>query len=164
LSTFLYDIGHGLDKTALKLWCHGSRFLFMIAMPMTADKDSLSGPAHYPGQPPVEAYGNGGFRFAGGSHTGSLLMLPGGVLAWNIADFSELETDAFAAALDQAADMDVFLLGCGPGMMIPPEKVSAAFARLDVTLEPMNTGAACRTYNLLLAEKRPVGAGLIAVK
>ncbi len=131
---------------------------------MSTDKKRFSGPAHYPGQPPVDSYGNGGFRFAGGSHTGSLLMLPGGVLAWNVSDFSELEPAAFAAALDQAADMDVFLLGCGHGMMIPPLEISTAFARLDVTLEPMNTGAACRTYNLLLAERRPVGAGLIAIR
>ena len=131
---------------------------------MSADRNSLSGPAHYPGQPPVEAYGNGGFRFAGGSHAGSLLMLPGGVLAWNITDFSELEEASFAAALDQADAMDVFLLGCGPEMLVPPVEVSAAFARRDVTLEPMNTGAACRTYNLLLSEKRPVGAGLIAIR
>ncbi len=43
-----------------------------------------SAPARYPGQPPIEAYGDGGFRFAGGSHKGSLLCLRGAVLAWEV--------------------------------------------------------------------------------
>jgi uncharacterized protein len=39
-------------------------------------------PARYPGRAPIDAYGNGGFRFAGMSHRGSLLALPSGIQAW----------------------------------------------------------------------------------
>ena len=35
--------------------------------------------AHFPGRAPIDAYGNGGFRFAGMSHRGSILCLPSGI-------------------------------------------------------------------------------------
>ncbi|MHB1111361.1 MAG: Mth938-like domain-containing protein, partial [Devosia sp.] len=45
---------------------------------------------HYPYQAPIDAYGNGGFRFAGMSHRGSLLCLPTGMRAWNVQQPAEL--------------------------------------------------------------------------
>jgi uncharacterized protein len=108
-----------------------------------------SAPACYPGVAPIEAYGKGGFRFAGMSHRGSILCLPSGVYAWEPS--TPLDVASLGAAL---AEKD--------RQVLPPAGVRHAFAEAGVAVEFMDTGAACRTYNVLLAEGRPVGAALIA--
>ena len=55
------------------------------------------------------------------------------------------------------------LFGTGARQVLPGAEVRRAFADVHIALEAMDTGAACRTYNVLLAEGRPVGAALIAV-
>jgi uncharacterized protein len=117
--------------------------------------------AHYPGVAPIEAYGNGGFRFAGMSHRGSILCLPSGIYGWEPAD--PLDVQSLVPALCEKDAMRVLILGTGPRQVFPAPAVRRAFADAGLGLEPMDTGAACRTYNVLLAEGRPVGAALIAV-
>jgi uncharacterized protein len=118
-------------------------------------------PARYPGQAPIDAYGNGGFRFAGMSHRGSLLCLPSGIYAWDPRDPVD------AASLDQVLaggeKINLLLLGTGASQKLPDAAVRRAFAEAHIALEAMDTGAACRTYNILLGEKRPIGAALMAV-
>ena len=109
----------------------------------------------YPGQPPVDAYGNGGFRFAQMSHRGSILLLPSGVYAWDEKDFGPV--------LAERGGIDLFILGTGPVMLRPSRPVREAFEKAGIQLDAMATGFAISTYNLLLAEKRRVGAGLAAV-
>jgi uncharacterized protein len=116
---------------------------------------------HYPGMAPIDAYGNGGFRFAGMSHRGSILCLPSGIYAWEPTD--PLDQPSLAPALAEKDAMRLLILGTGPSQVFPAQAVRRAFAEAGVALEPMDTGAACRTYNILLAEGRPVGAALIAV-
>jgi uncharacterized protein len=117
--------------------------------------------AHYPGVAPIEAYGNGGFRFAGMSHRGSILCLPSGIYAWQPAE--PLDVGCLEPALAEKGEMRVLILGTGGHQVFPAAAVRRAFAEAGLALEPMDTGAACRTYNVLLAEGRPVGAALIAV-
>jgi uncharacterized protein len=121
------------------------------------------GSARYPGRAPIDAYGNGGFRFADMSHRGSILCLPSGVYAWPPADASELEVGSFALVLGEKDAVNVLLLGTGRRQQLPAAEVRRAFADAGVALEAMDTGAACRTYNVLLAEGRPAAAALIAV-
>jgi uncharacterized protein len=118
---------------------------------------------HLPHPAPVDAYGNGGFRFAGMSHRGSLLCFPDGIWAWPINDVSELDEVALAAVFDRAENIDVFLLGAGRDPWVFPDKLRQRFRELSLSVDAMTTGAAVRTYNILLAENRRVGAGLIAV-
>lgn len=119
----------------------------------------------YPYRAAIEAYGNGGFRFAGMSHKGSILCLPSGVHAWDVrCAAGALEPDDFAAVLAEGWSISFLLLGCGPAPCLPAAPVIKAFADAGLGLEWMDTGAACRTYNVLLAEGRPVAAALIAVE
>jgi uncharacterized protein len=124
----------------------------------------LSGEAHFPGQAPIEAYGNGGFRFASMSHKGSLLCLPSGVFAWSANSIGELTPAAFARVFSEAARISFVLLGAGSVLVRPSPAVRRAFEDAAIGLDVMDTGAACRTYNVLLAEGRPVAAALIAVE
>jgi uncharacterized protein len=120
-------------------------------------------PARYPGRAAIDAYGNGGFRFAGISHKGSLLCLPSGIQAWGPTSATELDVGAFATVLAEGEELELVILGTGRRLEIPNADVRRAFAAAGVGLEAMDTGAACRTYNVLLAENRRVGAALIAV-
>ena len=117
----------------------------------------------YPGRPPIEAYGNGGFRFAGMSHKGSLLLLPSGVFAWPVETTEGIEPSAFEGVFTNAEGLGFFLLGTGRAQVPPSLGVRRAFMDRGIGLDVMDTGSACRTYNVLLAEGRPVGAALIAV-
>jgi len=119
--------------------------------------------ARYPGRAPIDAYGNGGFRFAGMSHRGSILCLSNSIVSWDATDPDLLTVDSFAQVLAETGLLRALLLGTGRRQVFPSPQVRAAFRDAGIALEPMDTGAACRTYNVLLAEDRPVGAGLIAV-
>jgi uncharacterized protein len=118
----------------------------------------------YPGRAPIDAYGNGGFRFAEMSHRGSILCLPSGIYAWAPAGPDEIaEPGAFAPVLAEKGALGLLLLGTGRRQVMPALEVRQAFDTAGIALEAMDTGAACRTYNVLLGEGRPVGAALLAV-
>ena len=116
-----------------------------------------------PDRAPITAYGGGGFRFADMSHQGSLLITPGGMRAWAVSAADEVDMAALDPLWAEADRTEVFLLGCGAARHQPASDLARAFAERDIVLEAMDTGAACRTYNVLLAEGRAVTAGLIAV-
>lgn len=119
--------------------------------------------AHFPGRAPIEAYGNGGFRFADMSHKGSILCLPSGIYGWEPADPSSLTVTDFDRLLAEAADVEVFLVGTGAELRPLPQPLRAALKQAAIASDPMSTGAAVRTYNVLLADNRAVGAAFIAV-
>lgn len=121
------------------------------------------GLAHFPRPTPIDAYGNGGFRFAGMSHRGSLLILPSGIYGWAVPDTSSLTVASLDQVIAERENIGFLLLGMGVAMRRPDPEVRRAFEAAGVGLEPMDTGAACRTFNVLLAERRPVAAALIAV-
>jgi uncharacterized protein len=82
---------------------------------------------------------------------------------WNATDPSELTVASFARVLDELRPPAFLLLGTGTKQVFPDLAVRRAFEAANIALEVMDTGAACRTYNVLLAEQRPVAAALIAV-
>jgi uncharacterized protein len=112
---------------------------------------------------PIDAYKNRGFRFAGMSHRGSLLCFPDGIWAWSVNDVTELMEATLSAVFDRAESLDFFLIGAGPDPWTLPETIRKRFRELALSVDAMATGAAVRTYNILLAENRRVGARLIAV-
>lgn len=121
------------------------------------------GERHYPQQVGIDAYGNGGFRFAGVSHRGSLLCLPHGMFAWDVAKADEITAETLAPVFAVADDIDVLLIGLGPDIAAIPRALRDALRERRVIVEAVNTGSAIRTYNVLLAEERAVAAALIAV-
>jgi uncharacterized protein len=117
--------------------------------------------AHFPGRAPIDAYGNGGFRFADMSHIGSILCLPSGIYGWQPG--ASLEYSDFERLVAEAASFDVLLVGMGLEIRPIPKTLREALKERGVVAEPMSTGAAVRTYNVLLAEERRVAAALLAV-
>ena len=122
------------------------------------------GEGFYPRQVPIDAYGNGGFRFAGLSHRGSLLCLPVGMFAWEATLPTEVTLQSLQAVLEAADQLDVLLIGLGGDIAGLDPAVRAALKERRVIVEAIATGGAVRTYNVLLAEDRAVGAALLAVE
>jgi uncharacterized protein len=119
---------------------------------------------HYPYQAQIDAYGNGGFRFAEMSHRGSLLCLPNGMTAWPVTEAGEVTLESLEPVLAVADSLDVLLIGLGDDIAALDKSIRAAFRERNVIVEATATGGAVRTYNVLLGEKRAVGAALIAVE
>ena len=127
-------------------------------------KSQLPPPSpHFPGRAPIDAYGNGGFRFAGMSHRGSIICLPSGIYAWAPVSPAELTSETLAPALAEAGELGHLLLGTGAAHVLPSRELRRVFEQAGIALEAMATGAAARTFNVLLAEQRRVGAALLAV-
>lgn len=124
----------------------------------------LMEPARFPGRAPIDAYGNGGFRFAGMSHRGSIVALPSGIEAWPIVRGEDVTPEALARIVSEAAAIDILLIGMGERMVPLARAAGDALARAGLAPDLMSTGAAVRTYNVLLAEERAVAAALVAVE
>jgi uncharacterized protein len=120
--------------------------------------------AHFPGRAPIDAYGNGGFRFADMSHVGSILCLPSGVFGWEPQNEMSLVPGDIERVLLEAGGIEVLLFGMGVDLRPIPQSVREALKARGISSDPMSTGAAVRTYNVLLAEERRVAAALIAVE
>jgi uncharacterized protein len=119
---------------------------------------------HFPGRAPIDAYGNGGFRFADMSHRGSILCLPSGIYGWDVAEGADIDEASLARVLAEAAEIEVLLVGTGVNLIPLKRPLRDALKDAQISADPMSTGAAVRTFNILLAENRAAAAALIAVE
>jgi uncharacterized protein len=117
---------------------------------------------HLPHAAPIEAYGKGGFRFAGMSHRGSLLCLPDGIWPTPVRDPQDITAETLALVF-AGAPIDHFLIGTGRDIVPLRRELAAPFAERSIAVEAMTTASAIMTYNILLEERRRVAALLIAV-
>ena len=118
---------------------------------------------HLPRQTVIDAHGDGGFRFAGMSHRGSLLCLPDGIWAWRVTKVEDLTQEALALVFARLDALDFFILGTGNAHWNAPAALRVRFRDAHILLDTMTTGPAVRTYNVMLLESRRLGAGLIAI-
>lgn len=125
---------------------------------------SAPAPGFFPGRAAVEAYGSGGFRFAGMSHRGSILCLPSGIHAWMAVAPADLTPAAFRLIFDETQPIDILLVGTGTGLVPLPPALKARFRERGISSDSMATGAAVSTYNVLLAENRRVAGAFLAVE
>lgn len=119
--------------------------------------------AHFPGSAPIDAYGNGGFRFADMSHKGAILCLPSGIYGWQPSDKIPTIAD-LTPILKEADKIEILLIGTGEKLLRLPKEVRSKLQMRHISSDTMSTGAAVRTYNVLLSEDRAVAAMLYAVE
>ena len=109
----------------------------------------------------IQGYGPGRFRIGQQIHEYSLLVSAEHVSRWNIADISSITPESLAAFLNHIPPLEVILFGTGPAITPIPQSIRALLKEKKIGVDVMDTGAACRTYHVLLAEKRRVGVALL---
>jgi len=126
----------------------------------------------------IQAYGNRRFRISATVYEGSVLVFPERTVRWPVAAIAEITVEELIASLspvleapppgspgsEAGARPDILLIGCGKRIEPLHAELRARFREAGVAVEVMDTGAACRTYNVLVAEDRLVAAALIAVE
>jgi uncharacterized protein len=112
----------------------------------------------------IQSYGDNGFRISGTRHEGSVWILPDQTLTWPAGAISDVDPATLKELIALSAQhVRILLIGTGKSMLPMPAAWRAMAREADVALDAMDTGAACRTYNVLLTEDRSVAAALIAV-
>ena len=128
---------------------------------------SAAGPGYVPGRHLIDAYGAGGFRFAGMSHTGSILATPGGVYAVAASVLADIRLESFAPLLAELAERpgstELLLVGVGQKIARLPAPLHARLREAGLRIDTMATAPAARVYNVLVNENRRVAALLLAV-
>ena len=120
---------------------------------------------HIPsGRQIIQRYGGGGFFIADKHYVGSVLVFQEHVLAWPVSDITEISVGDFADVQDAADSVDILLVGCGREMAFIADDIGEQLRSHHIVVEPMDTGAACRTWNVLLSEERRAAAAMIAVE
>ncbi len=105
----------------------------------------------------IERYGAGGFRVSGVIYTGPVIVFPDRTLPWAAAAPT---VDSLAPVVEHGG-IELLLLGFGRRITPIAMALRASLKAAGIAVEPMDTGAACRTYNVLVAEDRRVAAALL---
>jgi uncharacterized protein len=117
-------------------------------------------PVNPSGRQVIESYGRRGFQVAGIAYTRPILVFPDATLDWKVTGIEAVTAETLRPVIERGGT-EILLLGCGARMAPVPAATRQALKSAGVSLEPMDTGAACRTYNVLLAEDRRVAAALL---
>lgn len=117
------------------------------------------------GRQVVESYGGSRFRVTGTVYESSILVFPDRTLTWPVTGFEQIDAESLAAFhAEGMPPVDILLIGCGRQMRFIPADLRATLRAHGIVIDAMDTGAACRTYNVLMSEDRRVAAALIAVE
>ena len=112
------------------------------------------------GQPNViVSYAPGKLRLRDRVLTTSSIVTADCVLPWPVTDAAALTPELLAPVFERA--VKVVLLATGPRQVWPPPALFAHAAARGVGIEVMDLGAACRTFNLLLGDQRPVALAAV---
>ncbi len=112
----------------------------------------------------IVAYGGGGFRFDDGRVAGSVLVFPGRVAQWAVERFEDATLESLSEVLAEEPRVELLLMGCGARPLPAPPGLGEELHAAGIVTDVMDTGAACRTFNVLLTEERRVAAALIAIE
>lgn len=108
----------------------------------------------------IERYAASGFRISGIVYREPVLVFPDRTERWGVTGALDITCESLASVIEHGG-VQILLLGLGRSMSAVPASLRDALRAAGIALEPMDTGAACRTYNVLIAEDRRVAAALI---
>ena len=120
-------------------------------------------PVDFEGRNIIQSYGNGKFQISDKKYDHSVLVLPDQIIPWTPIDTNNLIVDDFKKVLTVGPIVELLLLGCGKTTWFLPLPLRDELKEMGLVLEPMDTGAACRTFNVLLGEDRRIAAALMLV-
>jgi len=112
----------------------------------------------------VQSYGDGRFKISGDYHEGAVIVLPDRVMSWRAESLETVDADSLSALLSVEPRPEILLLGSGDRQaFLPPARRQRLKDGLGMAIDCMDSGAACRTFNVLMAEGRRVAAALLPV-
>lgn len=111
----------------------------------------------------IDSYGPARFRIANVVYVCSVIVFPDRTIEWPVATIDEVSLNSLAPVIDAKPSIDVLLVGCGSTMHRLESTLRHELREMGIGVETMDTGAACRTYNALLAEGRQVAAALVVL-
>lgn len=111
----------------------------------------------------INSYGGGGFIIGGKSYKGSVIVFPDTTLSWNMLEDDLIDISKFKAITDNQERFEILLFGTGNTHKPIEQKLRQELKNYGIIIDVMNTGAACRTFNVLLSEERRVAAALISI-
>ena len=109
----------------------------------------------------IRSYGPGRFMISEREWRSPMLVTPTVTHPWAIARPEDLSLESLAPLREAAMPTEILVLGCGARAVFVPPDLRAALKAAGMGLEVVDTGSACRIYNVLLAESRRVAAALI---
>ncbi len=112
----------------------------------------------------IESYGDDGFRISGERYPGPVIVWPEGVATWAVSGIGAAAIETLDAVFAAEPPIEILLIGSGATFEMAPAALRSALGARGVSIESMDTGAACRTYNVLMAEDRRVAAALIPAR
>jgi uncharacterized protein len=108
----------------------------------------------------IESYGSDGFRVSGAAFAGAIIVFPDATRAWDVAAIGQVDLASLEPVVARGG-VEILLIGCGRRMTQVAKELRAGLKAAGIVVDAMDTGAACRTYNVLLAEDRRVAAALL---
>ncbi|MBL4721385.1 MAG: Mth938-like domain-containing protein [Alphaproteobacteria bacterium] len=111
----------------------------------------------------IESYGPGRFLVSQQQYTSSLLVTPSWISLWNVQSYADITLESLFRVTETKGEIEVLLIGAGERMQPPSSKLHIALREAGISVDVMDTGAACRTYNLLMGDGRRVAAALVAL-
>ena len=111
----------------------------------------------------IQGYGPGRFRIGQQVHDYSLLVSAEHVSRWEVSDILSITAQSLDAFLNHTPPLEVIVFGTGITITPIPQSIRDVLKQKKIGVDVMDTGAACRTYHVLLAEKRRVGAALLVL-
>lgn len=108
----------------------------------------------------IDSYGSDGFRVSGAAFDGAIIVFPDGTQRWSAAAMADVTVASLEPVLAHGG-VEILLLGCGRRMVPVAQALRQRLREAGIVIDTMDTGAACRTYNVLLAEDRRVAAALL---
>ena len=112
----------------------------------------------------IESYGADGFRINGERFSGPVIVWPERVVSWQVSGISTAAIETLDPLFAAEPPIEIVLLGSGAAFEVAPGALRSALSARNIAVESMDTGAACRTYNVLMAEDRRVAAALIPTR
>lgn len=111
----------------------------------------------------VQNYGSGYFKVSRIDYQGSIIVLPNQTISWDVITLDDVNLESLAPVLAEDPRIEILLIGCGEMMKLLPRFLMDMCRQKGLAIDTMDTGAACRTYNILAAEGRRVAAALVGL-
>ena len=110
----------------------------------------------------ISHYGDGGFVINGTAHKENVIICPEHTTSWRVTGIEDATSESFHSLFESELP-ELLLIGTGKKFTALSTELRSFFRDKNIAVDAMDTGAACRTYTVLLAEGRSIAAALIAV-